>query len=186
MADGPGYWQPHPHPHRAPLGAWRWVIAVRQGPVPRFDAVGLYDPQEPGDAMRQLHLLPSAAERAIPVAIFGGSIVDCLAVDISLTKPPLRLTGFADVLGDPPEWGEDRAVPMRIHRNVRDWLGDFCRGLVLIGADTGAHQAALLRCQSGVVGSDVAHARALKKLIERPHPAAPPIFVADSDRSEAA
>lgn len=176
MACGGSFWQPHPAGSNAPSHARRLILAVREGPpIIPLDLCPI-NPDEEGASWRALHNLPKDRRNR---AVLGCHILDCLALDPTLRRPPLRLTGDADVLGYVPEWGLDPDGPVQVHRTIAGWLTGGCRGLVLLGNNAAGHQEALLRCTAGIVGEDLAHATTLKRLMERPIPVTPPIYVAE-------
>lgn len=167
-----GFWQPLPA-EGALRSEERVIVAVRRGAARDFLGV-----VEAG----VVHGLPTAAgwRRADALAcLHGGEIVDLLACDVRLREPPLRFTGLAVALGlgAAGEGSEAGDPPVRIARTVREWLDLAAEGACLPLGDDLEVADVLRGFAGGIVAADLAHGRALKKLLTRDLPPAPAMFL---------
>jgi hypothetical protein len=118
---------------------------------------------------------PLSPEAADPVAtVQGGDIVDLLAFSVAFPQRWAFRTGAATWLGavDPQYMGPE---PTPIWRSPLRWLGNDCRGLVLLSRDR-RDRYRVLTSLDAVVAEDEGHAAELRKLFEQPW-LAPPIYV---------
>lgn len=162
------------------FGIWCAVIAVRDGAaaIQRDVSVWAYNPRDPSDAARHAHgLAPGWIQRINP-AIWGEDIIDLVAMRLSFRGSALRLTGLASHLG--PQNPSDDA-PLRVHRSVASWLASECDGIVPLGNDS-ERQGTLLRLgQSGLVVDNVLHGTEIERLLRRPAPPTPAIYVRQAE-----
>jgi hypothetical protein len=163
-AVGEAWWEPI-EPKLARARDIRPVVAVRAGAVP------------PGLVVRDaVHGVAQDAARAAWWQMMAGEdIVDLLACDWGLSKPPRRLLGQALALGDPNGMRAEEGEPVHIARGVAEAL--TVPGLVLPLGDAGERAAYLRGCAGGIVARDLDHGAALKKAAVVPPVAAPQLFV---------
>lgn len=163
----------------ARLGAWALVVAVRAGApvIWRTPRVWAYRPDDPGEAMRQVHGTPPGWVLAMRPPLWGPDVIDLAVCRLSLRGEVMRVTGLARCLGEDP--AHDVALvaqPVRVHGSVGSWLASDCQGIVPLGDDA-QRQALLRELTGGIIADDVAHGEALARLMRRDLPAAPKIFV---------
>ncbi|MBU8543982.1 MULTISPECIES: hypothetical protein [Roseomonadaceae] len=159
----------------------RPIVAVRAGIPDRWmvvgdDGFGIAYPAEFADPVSGL---PRDHEEIdLCCLLSGAEVVDLLACDFRLSRPPRALTGMASALGDPHGEVAMRATesaPLRVAASVADVLFGGRVAVLPLGDD--AARAAYLRGAAAVTAPDLASARAMKKLLEVPV-AMPKLFVA--------
>lgn len=113
-------------------------------------------------------------------AVFGGHVVDLLAVDFSMLRPPRRLVGVAAALGFgcAGEYTDHDDQPVPIARDLRDWLHRLPDGLTLPLGPIAEQAETLRQFRSGIVGADLDHGLLLERLVRRSAPAPIKIMVA--------
>lgn len=164
----------------AGLGTWAMVVAVRAGAPAWWHMRDdwTYRPDDPEDAMRQMHRLPPGWVTAMRPPLHGPDVVDLVVCRLSLRGEPMRLSGVARCMGEDPadNWEATAEGPVRVHASVSGWLANECGGIVPLG--TPQEQQALLRdLTGGIIADSVAHGEALKRLMKRDLPAPPAIYV---------
>ena len=174
--DGEGFWSPRPAKASSEKHLVL-VIAVRTGD-PWISDFGLpawidVDP---------VHRTPTAEGMSRlrgSRALFGPDIVDLLACDLTLTKPPRRMTGMARALGygAAGEYTTTDDGPVPIVRTVLEWLAHSTDGACLpLGSSV--ERAELLRgFGGGVTAMDLAHGETLQRLMKREPIQNPEIFL---------
>ena len=162
---------------RARTRDFRPVFAVRAGDPPAF-AAGY-----PASVTFNLHGCPTAEGwRSIFAwrALAGAEIVDLIACDWRLAKPPRRLVGAAPTLGF-GAGGEDTMPgdePVRLCRSVGAWVACLFRHTAALPLGSPLEQQATLRSfGAGVVCEDLEHGEAVNRLLRRDLPAPPPVLV---------
>lgn len=163
-AVGEDGWEPI-EPKLARARDVRPVVAVRTGAVP-------------GDLVARdaVHRLPRDPMRARWWSMVAGEdVVDLLACDWAMVKPPRVLRGVALALGDPDGLLAEEEAPVHVARSVAEAL--TVPGLVLPLGDEARRAAYLRGCAGGIVARDVAHGAILKKLCAVPVVAPPKLFV---------
>ena len=167
------------HDNAAPVEkSWAWVFAVRDGLGPMLlrrheaamlnAALPLEERLARRDALSEhLHRIENDPDCAATMASLGGpDIVDLVAVSRDLTRVLGRLKCTATVLGY-PQRPDDAEKPVRLFRDVPGWLAARCAGVVLVG--TPDENLDWLRwCAAGIVTDDLAHGKAVKKMLHRP------------------
>lgn len=147
-------WQFHPGADKAPLGAWRWIVAVRDGcPHPPH-----------GWEERAHHLANATAE----------PIVDLAAVSVDFRRSNGTMFNVADVIGTPQlaGWTND----LRLRRDPLSWLADGCYGAALLQPVSVC--APFLRSFAEIITDDIDHGSALEEALRRAY-RGPRIFVAE-------
>lgn len=176
-AVGSDGWEPT-EPRLARERALRPIIAVRAGlPEAWGDAI-------PDCVERHPAGMPTPRGRTMIEswsALRGAEIIDLLACDWALAKPPRRLVGAAATLGFGADGQEDTwegDVPVQLCRSIGEWVGTLfrARASVLLG-NAGEQQATVLRFAGGVVCQDLAHGETVERLMRRQLPAPPRILV---------
>jgi hypothetical protein len=151
---GADWFQPHERGARAPRSAWHWVFSVRawRGPAP-----GGCEPRFG--------------------ALFGGDIVDLLAVSPDLARPLGLLIGAAAVLGAPQN-APLADGPVRIERTPLGWLRGGCVGVLpLLTVNPLGAQSWMRELDVPMVARDLEHAERLLAFAKRDL-AAPKVMVA--------
>lgn len=150
---------------------WRLIIPVLVG-KPDLGWLCECDP---------LHGFPlNHGEARMEQALFGAGLVDLLAVDHSMSRPPRRLTGMASALG----FGCDHEntvegdPPVVLARDLRDWFARLAQGPTLLLGSPAEQQDTIWRFGGGVICADLEHGMAIERLMRRPIPAPPKILVA--------
>jgi hypothetical protein len=192
---------------RARLPEWFWPARARLGDFGVYPALpvsdDLWEPLDPAVAAvsqmrvilpvragepldgwsdrvpRNLHGMPlSGTAMDVEALRHGADIIDLLAFDHSMARPPRRLIGIARALGPQPEMAECRAEPVRLARDLPEWFALLPEAPVLLlgGADERAETLREYAC--GVVCSDLKHGEAMERLSRRPVPAPLKILVA--------
>jgi hypothetical protein len=177
-----GWWEPL-DPRAARERDECLILAVRGGALADLRPA-------PGIAYDPVHGHPLGDGWALErgwLALAGPDILDLLALDWELRRPPLRLTGMAYALGDASgvlvaEWPE----PVRLVRDAREWLALARQGAVLPLGDDAQAQSYLRSLTGGIVVTDTEQGRAVKRLLERELPKPPPLFVAQQEEGRAA
>ena len=106
---------------------------------------------------------------------YGGDIRDLVAISLDFSKVLGRFLGAATVLGY-PEHPDTEERPVRLYRDLRSFMAGLCSGALLIGAPDENYRW-MAACKGGIVTDDVAHGRAVKKILTRPY-AGPQVLVA--------
>jgi hypothetical protein len=119
--------------------------------------IGVSDPQCPWDI-----------EVTDPTAIVStGPVVDLVAFSPSASGQWALRLGKAAALGAIPPQYLDRD-PVRLFRDVTDWLRGGCTGLVLLTRNEAILYQLLTTCRAGVVAEDDEHAAALRAILGWP------------------
>lgn len=156
----------HPRPDLAGPRNWCWIMPVR-GFAPGWSfelalAAG-------GDA---------STEHYWHVAC--GELLDLIALSPDCTRILGRMVGDAPVIGWPCEayaqHDQDPEFKLRLYRSIDVWLRNCMQGVVAIGTneELGRYLALF---PGGVVCDDLAHGKAIDRLLRRPY-AGPPVLVA--------
>ena len=157
-------------PRAAAAKHWRLVVPVLAGPP----ADAAWMPAHPVTA------IPTAETSRMESAIWGEHVLDLLAVDWSLKRPPRRLLGAASALGF-GACGDDTAEgdePVLLAADLADWLERLPHGPSLPLGDDAERAATIRRFGGGVVCGDLDHGMAVERLLRRPLPTLPKILVA--------
>lgn len=154
----------HPRPEFAGPRNWCWILPVRSGGMPcPIDVADRFG--HPPDL--QLQRLWQMAY---------GDLVDLVAVSPDCRRVIGRYSGLAVVIGsDQGAYGvdEDR---VRLFRTVDSWLRGRMQGVVMVGTNDEACEW-LRRWPGGVICDDLAHGKAIDRLMKKPF-AGPPVLVA--------
>jgi hypothetical protein len=139
---------------------------------------GLYQPDPDGGPAFIIPVRvdnPISPEAADPVAtVRHGELVDLLAFSPAFPHRWALRTGTATWLGA-VEAQYLGPAPTPIWRSPLHWLGNDCRGLVLLSRDR-RDRYRVLTCPDAIVAEDEEHAAELRKLLEQPW-LAPPVYV---------
>jgi hypothetical protein len=168
--------------HQAPLldagvGGPGLAIGIGLAPI-SVSRSGLYQPGPDGGPAFILPVRvdnPTSPEAADPVdTVRHGEIVDLLAFSPAFPNRWALRTGAATWLGcvEPQYLGPE---PTPIWRSPLRWLGNDCRGLVLLSRDR-RDRYRVLTCLDAIVAEDEDHAAELRKLLEQPW-LSPPVYV---------
>lgn len=139
---------------------------------------GLYEPDPEGGAAFLLPVRlenPSSPEAADPEnAVRNGGLVDLLAFAPEYPYRWARRAGTATWLGcvEPQFLMPD---PVPVWRSPLHWLGNDCRGLVLLTRDKRERYRVLTHLDA-IIAEDEGHANELRELLAHPW-LAPPVFV---------
>lgn len=142
VRDGSG-WQFHPRGDDAPLGAWRWIVAVRDGcPITPHGWTDMA--HHCGNAMCE-------------------PIVDLAALSIDFRRSLGTLYGVVDVIGTPQEPGWNDAL--RLRRDPLAWMTGCMHGVALLRPV--ADCAAYLRGFSEIITDDLRHGQVIEAALRR-------------------
>jgi len=175
----PDAWVEAPPP--LPDGWAECALEMGEG-EPAMDAPRIAWPPALCDAVHGLPRADAADRLAWWSMVAGHDILDLMACDWAMAKPPRLLRGMADALGDALGEAADRATPaapLRVAETVRDVVFGP-PGLVLPIGDAAA-RAAYLRRAAAVVAPTLEAARRVNKLLEAPPVAGPALFVAKQE-----
>lgn len=152
----------HPQPDLAGPRNWCWIMPVRD-----YCASFPADLVEAGDNPDHIRSLWH---------ITYGTLIDLVAITPDCARIVGRFTGAAGAIGYPQSPDMQDETRLRLCRDMRSWIKGGMRGVVLLGDQ--AEQIAFLDAwREGIVCDDLAHGKAIDKLLKRSY-AGPPVLVA--------